>query len=86
VYAELWAGPDGRTPIAIAQERYEDWQAGPHLLQFFFGGLVIRDAGHDGPFLVRNVRFRRVDVEPFDEAEPLPVVGPTPAWAATEFN
>jgi hypothetical protein len=85
-YAELWAGPRGDIPLAVAQDRFAGWQAGERTIRLFFGGRIIRDSGQDGPYTIRNLRFRRVDVEPFDEAEPVALVGKTPEWRAAEFE
>lgn len=85
-WAELWGGPDGATPIAFARERFERLGSGLRPLSLVFGGAVIRDAGLDGPFVVRNVRWQQVDAFPPQEQDPIARLAPTPAFHARDFQ
>ncbi len=84
-YADLWAGPHGDIPVAIAQQRFDGWAPGKHSIELMFGGKILRDAKRDGPYTIRNLRFTRVDVDPIEEAETVPVLLTTPAWIASSF-
>jgi|GEM_PF-1828281 len=84
-YADLWAGPQGDIPVAIAQQRFDGWAPGKHTIELMFGGKILRDAKRDGPYTIRNLRFRRIDVDPIEEAEPIPMLLTTPAWIASSF-
>jgi hypothetical protein len=91
-YAELWGqgpGAGGETaerPVAFARERLPNLSAGKHPVRLLFGGLVIRDSGVDGPYVVRNLRFQQVDTHPAHESPPRAALPPTPAWKAAEFQ
>jgi hypothetical protein len=86
-YAELWGGKgDDERAIAFGVEPSAVLKPGAARLEPLFGGRVIRDAEVDGPYTIRNLRFRRVDVFPFEEAPPVPVVLTTPAWQAASFH
>jgi hypothetical protein len=90
-YAELWGeggtgdASDDR-PVAFARERLPNLSAGRHPVKLLFGGLVIRDSGVDGPYVVRNVRFSQVDTHPPHEATAGDSLPPTPPWRAAEFR
>ncbi len=85
-YAELWGGSDGDRPIAFARERLVDLGAGHHPLTLRFGGLIVRDSGVDGPYVVRNLQFKQVDTHPPHEAEPQAALPVTPPWRSTDFQ
>jgi hypothetical protein len=94
-YAELWgAGQPGdraaegqpERPVAFARVRLPNLPAGRHPVRLLFGGLVIRDSGVDGPYVVRNLRFQQVDTHPAHEAPPRDALPPTPAWKAGDFR
>jgi hypothetical protein len=85
-YAELWGGSSGDRPIAFARERLPDLHAGRHAVTLRFGGLIVRDSGIDGPYLVRNIQFKQVDTHPPHEADPQPALPATPPWRATDFQ
>jgi len=86
MYAELWGGEEGTRPIAFARQRFEGLTSGARPLSISFGGAIIRHSAVDGPYLVRNLRFQQVDSFPPQEQEPVPVLAPTQAYRATEFN
>jgi len=85
-WAELWGGADGSTPIAFARERFERLGAGVRPVAVLFGGAVIRDAGVDGPFVVRNLRWQQVDAFPPQEQDPIARLPPTDAFHARDFR
>jgi hypothetical protein len=85
-YAELWGGAEGERPIAFARERLPNLRAGRHPVQLRFGGLIVRDSGVDGPYLVRNIQFKQVDTHPPHEADPVAALPATPPWPATDFR
>jgi hypothetical protein len=89
-YAELWgrgeSGEAAERPVAFARERLPNLPAGKHTVRLLFGGLVIRDSGVDGPYVVRNLRFQQVDTHPAHESPPRAALPPTPGWRAAEFH
>ena len=85
-WAELWGGSDGARPIAFARERFERLGSGVRPLALVFGGAVIRDAGVDGPFVVRNVRWQQVDAFPPQEQDPIARLPPTQPFRARDFD
>jgi hypothetical protein len=88
-YAELWGQGNsgaGEQPVAFARERLPNLPAGRHPVRLLFGGLVIRDSGVDGPYVVRNLRFQQVDTHPPHESPPRAALPPTPGWKAAEFR
>jgi hypothetical protein len=85
-YAELWGGAGGERPIAFARERLAELPAGRHTLTLRFGGLIVRDSGVDGPYVVRNLQFKQVDTHPPHEAEPQAALPATPPWRASDFR
>lgn len=85
-YAELWGGEEGRTPIAFGRSLMEQVSAGERVVELLFGGAIVRDAGVDGPYTIRNVRFMRTDTVPPHEEEPIPVLATTPPWPASSFR
>jgi hypothetical protein len=85
-YAELWGGIDGNRPIAFARERLTDLRTGRHKVELRFGGLIVRDSGVDGPYLIRNLQFKQVDTHPPHEADPVAALPATPPWPATDFR
>ena len=85
-WAELWGGAEGTEPIAFARERFERLGSGVRPLALVFGGAIIRDAGMDGPFIVRNLRWQRVDAFPPQEQDPIARLPPTAAFRAREFR
>jgi hypothetical protein len=86
MYAELWAGPGGTQPVAFARERFERTPAGDRVLSISFGGGIIRAAGIDGPYVVRNLRFQQVDAFPPQEEDPVAALSPTAAYSAHDFE
>ena len=86
VYAELWGGPGGGSPIAFARERLPALPAGKRQLSLLFGGKILLASGIDGPYVVRNVRFQQVDTHPPHESDPVPALPPTPPRAASSFH
>lgn len=85
-YAELWGGRDGEVSVAFGLDTGESLVRGRHVAKVTFGGSIIRDRGADGPFVIRNVRVRRVTDFPFVEAEPVARLLKTPAWPAETFR
>jgi hypothetical protein len=86
MYAELWGGPGGTQPVAFARERFERTPPGDRPLSISFGGAIIRAAGIDGPYVVRNLRFQQVDAFPPQEQEPVAALSPTQAFRAQDFE
>jgi len=86
MYAELWGGPGGTQPVAFARERFERTVPGDRSFSISFGGGIIRAAGVDGPYIVRNLRFQQVDAFPPQEQDPVAALSPTPAFRAQEFE
>ncbi|HEY0710914.1 MAG TPA: hypothetical protein VGG33_29195 [Polyangia bacterium] len=84
-FAELW-GAGGETAVAFARERLPALTPGRHEIVLRFGGRILRDAGVDGPYVVRNLRLMQVDTHPAQEGEPIPVLPPSPAWPARSFE
>ena len=84
-WAELWGGPDGRTPIAFARDRFERLGPGVRRVALVFGGAIIHDAGVDGPYVVRNVRWQQVDAFPPQEQDPIAQLPPTAGFRSAEF-
>jgi hypothetical protein len=70
-YAELWGGTGEPRPIAFARERLERLERGPHRVELLFGGQILREAGVDAPYTLRNLRLKQVDTHPAQEGEPL---------------
>jgi len=85
-WAELWGGPDGAEPIAFARERFERLVPGVRSVGLFFGGAIIQDAGVDGPFVVRNLRWQQVDAFPPQEQDPIARLPPTQPFRARDFH
>lgn len=85
-WAELWAGEGGAEPIAFARERFEKLAPGVRPVALVFGGAIIRDAGVDGPFIVRNLRWQQVDAFPPQEQDPIGRLPATPAFRASDFR
>jgi hypothetical protein len=85
-WAELWGGPEGTEPIAFARERFETLGSGLRPLALVFGGAIIRDAGVDGPFIVRNFRWQQVDAFPPQEQDPIAQLPPTQPFRARDFR
>jgi len=85
-WAELWGGPEGTEAVAFARERFEGLGSGVRPLALVFGGAIIRDAGVDGPFIVRNLRWQQVDAFPPQEQDPIAQLPPTQAFRARDFR
>jgi hypothetical protein len=56
--------------------------AGKRRLSLLFGGAILKEAGVDGPYVVRNLRFQQVDTHPPHESDPILVLPPS-ATSAT---
>jgi len=85
-WAELWGGAEGTDPIAFARERFEGLGPGVRPLALVFGGAILRDAGVDGPFMIRNLRWQQVDAFPPQEQDPIAQLPPTQAFRARDFR
>ena len=83
-YAELWA--EGDAPVCFALEPAKELGVGRHVVELLFGGNIIRDRGLDGPYAIRNLRVRNIASYPFEEADPVELLGMTPAWKAATFG
>jgi hypothetical protein len=86
LYAELWGGKDGQQPIAFARDRLSGVDEGQRPVELRFGGRILREAGIDGPYVVRNLRLQQVDTHPAHEADPIRALPPSPAWPASSFR
>lgn len=85
VSAELWGGPQADQPIAFAREQLGQLSPGVRPVTLLFGGQVIRDAGIDGPYTLRNVQLLQVDAIPPHAAEPIASLPPTRAYRSHDF-
>jgi hypothetical protein len=65
---------------------------GVHQVPLLFFGKILRDAGHDGPFQITQLRGQRFNLEPGNQGplnEPLPILlqaHETAAYRASEFS
>jgi hypothetical protein len=83
--AELWGGPGGTIPLALAQRPLGDLPAGPSTVELVFGGQILRDAGVDGPYTIRSIHLNQMDTVPPHQAPAIDEVK-TPAFRASEFG
>jgi hypothetical protein len=83
--AELWStGPSAR-PIAFGRLRSDGLARGPHHWELMFGGLILRDTGIDGPYVIKRLVLMQVDTDPPHQSQPIAVVRETPRWTAASF-
>ncbi|MBI5516873.1 MAG: hypothetical protein HY909_24015 [Deltaproteobacteria bacterium] len=72
LYGELWGGEGGRVPVAFARERFPRLEPGARDVTLTFGQGVLRDAHVQGPWVLRNVRWRHASaVPPHEQRVPL---------------